>query len=274
MAVIIRGDGNDRITGTPQSDTILAGGGNDTINSLASGDNVFGGNGNDFINSSAGSDRVFGDAGNDNIFAGDGNDNVLAGAGNDTVRGEGGNDRLLGDAGADVILAGPGNDIVIGGLGNDALVGGVGNDTLIGSVGNDTLVGNVGNDSFAFFGRNEGVDIITDFSAANDTILVSTDFGGGLKTGAISANQLQFGNSARDGNDRFIYDTTTGALYFDADGNGGAKQIQIATLGGAPSISNADIVIFNENQLGISQSTSISVDGESSRSSSSQVSFG
>jgi len=40
-----------------------------------------------------------------------------------------------------------------------------------------------------------------------------------------------------------IHDTTTGALYYDADGSGAAAAVQIALLTGAPTLSNADFVV-------------------------------
>ncbi|MBE9139178.1 hypothetical protein IQ254_18585 [Nodosilinea sp. LEGE 07088] len=49
------------------------------------------------------------------------------------------------------------------------------------------------------------------------------------------------GAAAADASDRFIYNNN-GALLFDVDGAGGAAQVQIATLIGAPTITTADIV--------------------------------
>ncbi|MGS3150259.1 VCBS domain-containing protein [Aeromonas sanarellii] len=59
---------------------------------------------------------------------------------------------------ADQILTGTDSD--------DGLVGSDGNDTLNGLVGNDVLVGGEGSDTFVF-GREGGVDTITDFNGAN-----------------------------------------------------------------------------------------------------------
>ena len=47
-----------------------------------------------------------------------------------------------------------------------------------------------------------------------------------------------------DSNDYVIYDTSTGALYYDADAWGSASTpVQIAVLYGAPALSAADIVV-------------------------------
>ena len=38
----------------------------------------------------------------------------------------------------------------------------------------------------------------------------------------------------------YIYDTSTGVLYFDADANGGGKGIAICTIGNKPDLSYTD----------------------------------
>ncbi|NOT72308.1 MAG: hypothetical protein HOP09_13830 [Hyphomicrobium sp.] len=40
------------------------------------------------------------------------------------------------------------------------------------------------------------------------------------------------------------YNTTSGALSYDADGNGAGVAIQFATLTGAPTITNADFLVI------------------------------
>jgi Ca2+-binding RTX toxin-like protein len=59
----------------------------------------------------------------------------------------------------------------------------------------------------------------------------------------LGATQFVLGTTALDANDRFIYNRTTGALFFDLDGNGATAQVQIATLNSLPSINSNDIFV-------------------------------
>jgi Ca2+-binding RTX toxin-like protein len=56
--------------------------------------------------------------------------------------------------------------------------------------------------------------------------------------------QFTIGASATSNSQRFIYDSGTGALFFDSDGNGLMPQIQIANLGRGTALSKSDILIF------------------------------
>lgn len=48
------------------------------------------------------------------------------------------------------------------------------------------------------------------------------------------------GAVALDANDYLIFDTNTGALSYDADGNGASEAVQFATLTGVNSLSGTD----------------------------------
>jgi Ca2+-binding RTX toxin-like protein len=141
-------------------------------------------------------------------------------------------------------IGGNGNDTLIGGNGNDFLIAGSSNDTLIGGGDNDTLTGGGGADHFTFNSPTEGIDQITDFiKAQGDKIAVSAaGFGGGLRAGG--SVQLQLGTAANDALDRFIYTSSTGAFFFDKDGNGAIAQVQLATLSTGLSLTNTDIVVL------------------------------
>jgi len=195
---------------------------------------------------------------------GTGNDNGNTINGNSAaniLRGLGGNDSLSGLAGHDVLLGGAGNDQLTGDAGNDILRGEVGNDNLHGGEGADILAGGVGNDVLtAGLGTNDhylfdtvpnsttNVDTIIGFFAPADTIRLDNDiFTSFAAPGGIGAGNLVIGAgaTASDANDFLLYDTATGALSYDANGDGFGAAVQFATLTGVPPLSAADFLIVN-----------------------------
>ncbi|MFN6471083.1 MAG: beta strand repeat-containing protein [Nostoc sp. SerVER01] len=242
---------------TSGNNTLNGGAGNDTLNvDFSIGDNLLlGGDGNDSLSAST-SDLAYDVYG----YTTSGNNTLNGGAGDDTLKidyssgdnlldGGDGNDTLfaLSPSGNNTLNGGNGNDILtivsiydtLSG-GNNTLNGGNGNDILKGGNADDTLYGGNGTDTFAFYSFNDGVDIIYDFNATNELIQVSADgFGGELSIGTLAANQFTLGTSATTIAQRFIYDGSTGALYFDQDGSGGAfTQVKFAQLVGGVSLSN------------------------------------
>lgn len=109
--------------------------------------------------------------GNDKVYAGAGDDVVLGGKGKDRLYGEAGNDTLKGGRDKDVLRGGTENDQLSGGKGNDRLNGDEGEDLIDGGVGNDKLAGGEGSDTFVF-GKREGDDLITDYEAGVDQIML------------------------------------------------------------------------------------------------------
>ncbi len=72
--------------------------------------------------------------------------------------------------------------------------------------------------------------------------------GFGTVTGQITSDQFWSGagvDTAHDATDRVIYNTTTGALWYDADGTGKAVAVQIAQLGTAahPALAYSDLYL-------------------------------
>lgn len=123
----------------------------------------------------------------------------------------------------------------VGSAGADTLHGGAGNDLLDGGLGNDMLTGAVGEDSFRFSTElgSSNVDHIRDFNVANDTfildnrIFTAVGVEGVLSFGAFYKSSA---GTAQDSNDRIIYDTNDGKLFYDADGSGQGAAIQFARL--------------------------------------------
>ena len=225
-------DGLDLMEGGDGNDYLDGGTGNDTLTGSNGLDSLYGGTGNDSLHGGAGNDLLDGGEGDDRMDGGKDHDTLDGGAGNDSLIGFDGNDSLIGNLGNDTLIGDEGSDLLFGGEGTDSLNGGAGHDMLMGGLGNDILTGGSGNDIFQFNNAGEGVDVITDFLVKADKVQISASgFGGGLVAGAaLTADQFVMGSSAQDANDRFIYNKTTGALFFDADGLGGASQMQIATL--------------------------------------------
>jgi Ca2+-binding RTX toxin-like protein len=138
------------------------------------------------------------------------------------------------------------NDLIVGSNGNDTLNGGGGNNILIGGKGNDTLYGGYdGSNTFAFNSSNEGIDNIDAFNATNELIQVSAaGFGGGLSPGSLQTSQFTIGTSATTIAQRFIYDNSTGGLYFDQDGSAaGFAQVKFAQLSTGLSLTNNNFVV-------------------------------
>ena len=171
------------------------------------------------------------------------NDVALAAAGNDKVFGGLGNDMLSGDEGNDLVMGGDGDDTVMGDTGNDKLFGGAGNDTLVGGFNRDLLTGGAGKDKFVLNGAGTGMNQITDFSAKDDVLQVAQIDYQVNRKGVLAVGQFHLGAHAADRSDRFIYNSKSGALFYDADGSGAGKQMQIAQLSAHPSLTNRDIVV-------------------------------
>lgn len=170
--------------------------------------------------------------------------------GDDKLYGGNGNDKLSGDAGNDQLYGEGGNDALTGGIGNDLLNGGIGNDILRGQAGNDTLTGGAGKDTFIFdtaLNATTNADKITDFNVADDTIqLENAVFTKLTKTGTLASSAFYAGTSgkAHDADDRIVYETDTGKLFYDSNGDATGGSVLIATLSKNLALTNADFVII------------------------------
>ncbi len=249
-------------------ENILSGAGNDRLTGSSTANRLSAGDGNDKLFGRGGSDTLLGKSGNDKLTGGLGNDLINGGSGNDTAR-------FTGSAAAKVDLShsgaqktGYGTDTLVrienlvSGAGNDRLTGnssanrlsaGSGDDTLLGGSGHDKLTGGAGADRFVFdttANTKHNADRITDFNSKadalmfDDAIFRTLDTKSGGQTGALLASQFHVGKAAADANDHLIYTQSTGKLYYDVDGHGGAKQVLVATLSGMPTLGADDVIIF------------------------------
>nr|WP_277883376.1 cadherin-like domain-containing protein [Nostoc flagelliforme] len=264
---------NNILTGNSGANTLSGEDGNDTLLGGAGNDTLLGGAGDDILDGGAGTDSFNGGIGNDVYIVDNVNDSIIEGldAGTDLVKssvswvlgnnlenltltgtklingtGNSLNNILMGNNAANILTGGDGNDSLFGNSGNDTLFGGVGDDLLVGGIGQDVLNGGIGLDSFNLAGSRTGADTLTDFTLGDDTILISkAEFGLVQSQNTILDSGLfRLGTSAITVGDRFIYDQTTGNLFFDADGIGKAAQVQIAQLSNKVALTNANITVI------------------------------
>ena len=126
------------------------------------------------------------------------------------------------------------------------IYGNGGANVLNGLGGNDVLVGFAGADTFAFTTAPGAgnVDSIFDFAAGSDRIALDDAVFTGLVAGALAAGAFATGAAASQADDRIIYNGATGALLFDADGNGAGAAVQFATLGTGLAVAASDFLVI------------------------------
>lgn len=238
--------------------------------------------GDDVLLGTIHNNKLFGLAGNDTLFGLDGNDTLDGGTGCDVMKGGNGDDTYIVDCASDLVvgtetggndtvkssvgytlprnvenliltgaknISGTGNDsnnVLTGNSGNNKLSGGLSNDTLNGGLGNDTLTGGAGLNEFLFNTKlsANNIDKITDFVVSDDSIqLENSVFSKLTKTGILNATYFKIGIMATDSNDYLIYNETSGALFYDNDGNGDNAAVQFATLSLNLVMTNTDFFV-------------------------------
>jgi Ca2+-binding RTX toxin-like protein len=225
------GDGNDLLDGGPGDDDITGGKGDDRID---------GGTGNDVLKGEQGDDVIVGGIGNDRLIGGDGRDTLTGGVGDDELQGGQQADTLDGGQGSDQLEGGDGADTLRGGSGNDSIDGGAGGDFIDGGAGNDVLRGGAGPDTFLFASPFDDPDLIFDFHAGQDHIMLDVN---------ANASQVAF-VGFEDGVENvpasgpaLIYSDVTGDLFWDPTGGNSADQVLIATLTTSPELHRADLLL-------------------------------
>ena len=223
--------------------------------------------------------NAFGNALNNILIGNAGNNLLNGGLGNDTMYGGAGDDTYVIDATGDQIfeVAGGGFDTVLSSISinldayggirmveqvnltgssnidargnsqNNILVGNSGNNRLNGGLGEDTMIGGAGQDTFVFntsLGTGN-VDRILDFDAGNDLIELDHAVFAGLTMGLLAEASFLSNDTGLADNSltQIIYETDTGNLYFDVDGNGPGTSIRFATLSPNLILTGADFLI-------------------------------
>jgi Ca2+-binding RTX toxin-like protein len=156
---------------------------------------------------------------------------------------------------ADSISGSEFKDFISGLAGNDTISGGAGNDKLSGGAGKDSLTGGAGTDTFLFnstLSASTNVDTIRDYDSGGvaDRIQLDDDFfkaiGIGTTAGVKLASTMFYaGTAAHDASDRIIYNKATGALSYDADGNGAGVAVKFAVVGTTthPTLTDGDFFV-------------------------------
>ena len=121
------------------------------------------------------------------------------------------------------------------------MYGDSGNDVLFGGSGQNIISGGAGADRFVFTDDGQSLGEITDFTVADDTLVFRTNNFAGISTkGMISSNMLQIGTGANDSSDRFIYNSSTGNLFYDPDGSGSKPKVKLVGLNAGLALTNND----------------------------------
>lgn len=252
---VIGSDFNDQLTGGTGNDRLEGGLGNDLLVGAAGNDTFFGGDGDDRIEGGAGDDIINGNTGRDTAIYSSAGSGVTVSLATDLAQNTGGAgvdtlnsiERLVGSNHADTLSGNTSNNVIFGDGGSDTISGDAGSDVLYGGQGNDQLTGGAGQDSFMFdaaLNISTNVDTITDFTVSYDKIRLSEDvFTTAGAAGTLDAAAFRAGTAAGDSSDRIIYDSTTGNIYYDADGTGGIAQILFAQVTPGTLLTNADFII-------------------------------
>jgi Ca2+-binding RTX toxin-like protein len=222
--------------------------------------NMLWGNDDDnVLDGGTGKDKLLGGKGNDTYIVDDSGDTLTenAGEGIDTVKTAlaawtlGANVENLTMLDGTAASQGTGNaldNVLRGNAGANTFNGAAGNDTLFGGRGADILTGGTGSDLFCFGAADQATDTVKDFTSKTDQLVfLGTDFGG-LAAGAPGTGQFvsaKGNHNATQAGPQFLYDISTGGLWFDADGTGAQAAWQVATLSNKAALVATDLLIVD-----------------------------
>ena len=225
---------------------------------------------------------LIGNAGANVLDGGLGNDILSGGKGNDKMRGGKGSDVYKVENAGDTIVEGTGNkkdiDIVLttvsytlkngvqveqfvaenvklktalkltGNALSQLVTGNAGANKIDGKGGIDVLIGNKGKDTFVFstaLSEKKNLDYIRDYSTKDDTVaLENAIFKTVGRAGKLAKDAFVKGHAAADESDRIIYDPANGALFYDSDGTGAAKQVAFAILKKGLAVTASDFIVI------------------------------
>lgn len=217
---------------------------------------LYGNSGNNFLDGRGGADVLSGGLGNDTYVIDAGDTITDTGGSADLVQATGRDVALSSLAGGQIEkaeLLGTSNNYVAGNGLSNSLKGNAGDNSISGSLGIDYLFGGAGKDAFVFntaLNATTNRDTIYDFSPIDDTIKLENSvagtftllsLAGPLNASLFKANATGIANEA---DDRIVYNTATGALYYDTNGNAAGGTTQFATLYNKPVLTAADFLVI------------------------------
>jgi Ca2+-binding RTX toxin-like protein len=218
--------------------TITSAGAADSLTGGAFADVLTGGAGNDTLTGNAGNDRLNGDAGADSLSGGTGDDTLMGGDDADTLLGGGGADSLVGGNGADLIQSGAGDDMV------DLTETTAAGDTVLLTTADSTLKVVDG------LNNNRGNDTITGFDFNRDTLRLEATLANNYTHGAHGT--VFFGTANGDDATVDVAGTlASDVVVFNLNGS--------VNGGGAPTVTDADIVVNLSGSTLVTGTTALTV---------------
>jgi Ca2+-binding RTX toxin-like protein len=238
--------GNDRLYGESDADTLSGGDGNDTLYGADGNDVLRGGQGVDALSGSIGYDTVsYADAeigASADLEASSVNSGAAAGdtfSSIENLTGTAFADTLSGNQTGNILDGGDGDDHLYGRDGSDSIRGDAGSDFIDGGARKDILIGGNGADTFYFASLAEAGDTIADFAPPDMIALSASNFG------VENTEDFDFvaGAGPISTKPTIIYESDSGRLLWDSDGQGSAQAVVLTTLTGAPQIGHHDFLV-------------------------------
>jgi Ca2+-binding RTX toxin-like protein len=205
--------------------------------------------GDNFIDGAGGADVMIGYGGNDFYLVDNAGDVVYedVGGGSDTVAAS--SDYRLGANIENLQAANIGGTAALSLTGNEQgnyIWGTNGNNVIAGRGGNDRIFGYAGADQFLFntVAGNANFDWLSDFQAGVDKIVLDNMVFTGLTDGALPASAFVTGTAAADADDRIIFDSASGSVFYDADGNGAGAALLVAFVPVGQALTATDFLVI------------------------------
>jgi Ca2+-binding RTX toxin-like protein len=273
---------DDEFYGTQYGDVMIGAAGGDLLDGRDGDDGLYGGDGADQLYGGVGADYLSDNNGADYSSGGDGNDVFysIGGFGVDTLLGGNNDDQFYVESGDIVVESvGGGTDrifaassfslgagveietlstdnnggtVAINLTGNElanVIIGNNGANVLDGRGGNDTIYALDGADSIYFSTAPDGstnMDTIVGFNSVDDTFFLDDALFTGIPAGFLTADAFASGPgmTTAGAGVRIFYNTTTGDLYWDPDGNGAAAAVRFAQITPVNSVAHFDFFIY------------------------------